>query len=351
MKASVPIILLCCAAVLYAKPTITVQGDSVNSHYSLKISDRMGAITVDSDGTVALGPVAISLGGGWTLSSRMQRLGALAPSLAALRMRELSIARENFAAHLLFDGRIGSGLVVSFGPFSAAVISLPPSTQSTYLVRFRDQVAPTLFLVRLAADRQAWGVDWQVRYSSRGATAMSSSAWMQAGPVRVVQRYGPKAGEREGTIGVRLDGRCLSYTLSYATALGPSVLYSGDHQTKRTTYASEAAVAIGSWTVSLGHERVVSFGSTGKRSDRQVFKVGVAAMRWQLSSRWEPGQQASLIYREGSSRLSYAKGALSASFVKQHERWEFTLNVGQDGALSLLWRWVLTTDRASESPR
>ena len=350
MKALLPIVLLFSLSFLGASTTVTLQGSS-NGVYALELKSSALSITLSSDGTVGHSTVSLPLGGKWTLVAREGAAKAHYPSLKAMRMDEVTIAHPKLAIHALSAGGKGGGLSLESGPLSLAFFSFNDQRQDSLFVRYREVYEGAAFFVRLKRDGACCGVDVEVSFSERRSCSATTSTWVGAGPLRLVERFGPSPGEREMEARLDMAHHRLSASLSLTTALGCEAIYSGEFQEKRTAIKSELRVPLFTFMVHLSLETSLALSSAGEETRNQVVALSLMKGRWHLVLRQRIGEGTALSAGDGSSTVSLTGGRISASFVTREGPWTFTLQFGGKGTFSLLWRYTVTIDRGSGSPR
>jgi hypothetical protein len=351
MKALLPIVLLFSLSILGASTTVMIQGNSSSGHYALELKSSALSISLSSNGTVNHSTVTLPLGGTWTLVAREGAAKVHYPSLGTIRMDEVTVAHPKLAIHALSIKKKGAGISLESGPLSLALFSFNDQWQDSLFVRYREVYEGTAFFARLKRDGTRCGVDVEVSFSERRSCSATTSTWVGAGPLRLVERFGPSPGEREMEARLDMAHHRLSASLSLTTALGCEAIYSGEFQEKRTAIKSELRVPLFTFMVHLSLETSLALSSAGEETRNQVVALSLMKGRWHLVLRQRIGEGTALSAGDGSSTVSLTGGRISASFVTREGPWTFTLQFGGKGTFSLLWRYTATIDRGSGSPR
>lgn len=352
MKALLPILLLFALSSVGASTTFTLQGNSTSARYSLAIKSRALSITLSSDATLSHSGISLSLGRRWRLEAKEGWAKAYYPSLGSVRMREVSVIGPVLTIRTLVEaGGTAGGISLGSGPLSVALLVWEAPRPDALFVHYGEANEGTLLLARLQDGGPLCGLDWQVSYGSHRSVAATTTLWVGAGPVRLVQRFGPSVGEREMEVRLSMTHRRFSASFRIATALGREAIYSGQSQKKQTTITSALKAPVGPLLLQLSGETTLALSSAGVETRRHIVGLGLDGNRWQLALRWRLGASMSCLYADGASSLSLGGERVGASFAKTEGPWTFTLQFGQGGTLSLLWRYELTIGRGSGSPR
>ncbi|MGI6489198.1 MAG: hypothetical protein ACOXZ7_01415 [Sphaerochaeta sp.] len=351
MKGIACLLVLTLLVPLFAATTVTIEGDASTATYALVLTGDVTAITLTSDGRISHTAVTVPLPGQWILVGKEDDIANHYQTLTEKRVQTLSLLHPTLAIHTLFDGEGMAGCSLKIGPLSLALFSFSPPAGDPLFINYRETWEGVAALARLKGKASFATVDWEVSYSGHRALSTTTSLSFEVGPFALTERFGPRVGQRELAVALSVKARGISCSLSFSTALGPDVIYSGDHQEKQTVLASSLSIPIGALTLEAGSEWDVRLAANGEEVRRHVWSLGLSASRWRCALRWRLGSEPTYSFSDPSARISRADEQISASFVHSEGPWQFTLRFSKGSVLSLLWRYTITMSRGSGSPR
>lgn len=351
MKGVVCLLLLCCIASLIAAATLAIEGDSVGAHYALSLKSDVSAITLSGDGRLTHTAVRLPLSGSWTLIGKGDELSNHYTSLPARRVETLTLSHSKLAIHALWDREGMAGLSAESGPLSVALFSFALPAGDSLLCNYREEWRGFSVLSRLQAKAGFASVDWEVGYSVQRALSAATTLSLSVGPVMLTERFGPSIGEREVTLALSMQERGVSISLSLSAALASGVIYSGRQQEGHSTLSSSLRLPLGGVTLEAQSEWEILRDAFGKEVRRHVVSASLSAPGWRLGARWRVKSAPTYTFSDSAGRLSLSGEQIGASFSHTEGPWQFTLQFSAGAVLSLHWRYAITIDRGSGSPR
>ena len=237
MKGIVCLLVLSVLVLLFAATTVTIEGDASTATYALVLTGDVTAITLTSDGRISHTAVTVPLpdsGFWWAKRMTLPTITRPSPKNGC----RPSALHPTLAIHSLFDGEGMAGCSLKIGPLSLALFSFSPPAGDPLFINYRETWEGVAALARLKGKASFATVDWEVSYSGHRALSTTTSLSFEVGPFALTERFGPRVGQRELAVALSVKARGISCSLSFSTALGPDVIYSGDHQEKQTVIAS-----------------------------------------------------------------------------------------------------------------